>query len=167
MKQIEIQLKERLLIVEDKEHGSYFPPRGVNYHIEKDGEIWELLCKGSELTEEILKSLIEPKRISSSEGEIFPDYKNKGWLYGKPNRINSFISGIEASGFHWGENTEVNPEKYNEALNDDKAWNKRRYSQEKMYLVKIPTYKQQMKIWYETELKTFNPEKTLIFKIID
>lgn len=160
MKQIELELKKRLLIVEVEAleltklmlSDEFFPD------LQK-----ELICKGSELTEDIAEGLVQIDNHTFNT-DYYRDYKNDDRDYRNP--ITSFISAIEAKGYYWGENTEVNPEKYNEALNDDKAWNKIRYSQEKMYLVKIPTYKQQMKLWQEAESKTFNPDKTLIFEIL-
>ena len=114
MKTLELKLKKDLLIVEvDKsfnhfkiyndEIGFIFIENSIPRKELIKGS-YKFLCKGSELTEEVLINFIDVKRISSSEGEIFPDFKNKGWLFGKPNRYRSFISAVESKGFYWLEN---------------------------------------------------------------
>ncbi len=103
MKTLELKLKKEMLIVDAEgleiTQALIFNKFG-NYNL----SCYDFLGKGSELTEEILINFIDVKRISSSEGEIFPDFKNKGWLFGKPNRYRSFISAVESIGFYWLEN---------------------------------------------------------------
>ena len=95
MKTLELKLKKDMLIVDAEgleiTQALIFNKFG-NYNL----SCYDFLCKGSELTEEVLINFIDVKRISSSEGDIFPDFKNKGWLYGKPNRYKSFISAVES-----------------------------------------------------------------------
>ena len=141
MKTLELKLNKDMLIVEapldayDISIGTHCIGVRTNENVEKDtngfyhiykkglffGDIdmkLEFLCKGSELTEEILINFIDVKRISSSEGEIFPDFKNKGWLFGKPNRYRSFISAVESKGFHWlGNNSSIGT-----SVEDYKQW---------------------------------------------
>ena len=114
MKTLELKLKKDVLIVEIPRLADYeFINKECKYLKVGNEEVklnastldkFEFLCKGSELTEEVLINFIDVKRISSSEGEIFPDFKNKGWLFGKPNRYRSFISAVESKGFYWLEN---------------------------------------------------------------
>ncbi len=106
MKTLELKLKKDVLIIDpengfnhfkiyDDEIGFIFIENGIPRKELIKGS-YKFLCKGSELTEEVLINFIDVKRISSSEGEIFPDFKNKGWLFGKPNRYRSFISAVES-----------------------------------------------------------------------
>ena len=114
MKTLELDLKKDVLIVEIPRLADYeFINKECKYLKVGNEEIklnastldkFEFLCKGSELTEEVLINFIDVKRISSSEGEIFPDFKNKGWLFGKPNRYRSFISAVESKEKFWLEN---------------------------------------------------------------
>lgn len=109
MKTLELKLKKDVIIVDlpiDAKN-IYLSGNSVVFNTNKSCIIkslngnYEFLCKGSELTESVLINFIDIKRISSSEGEIFPDFKNKGWLFGKPNRYSSFISAVESKGFYW------------------------------------------------------------------
>ena len=126
MKTLELKLKKDVLIVEIPRLADYeFINRECKYLKVGKEEIklnastldkFEVICKGSELTEEILINFIDVKRISSSEGEIFPDFKNKGWLFGKPNRYKSFISAVESKDFYWLKNPyKQDAEKWQEA----------------------------------------------------
>lgn len=145
MKSTILNLKERVLVME-----------GDVFEIPEYTQMWleykiKMICKGSELTEEILKNIIEPKRISSSEGEIFPDFKNKGWLYGKPNRMRSFISAIEANQMFW-KNHNV-PVPYSTSKGFDE-WDENG---------KI--YEDVLK-YQDAKKRTFHPDITLLFEIL-
>lgn len=79
MKQLELNLQKRLLIVE----GASEIVVG-QYELDVNGRDIELICKGSELTEEIAENFVE--------GMMDSYY------------IDNFISAIEAQGYYWGEN---------------------------------------------------------------
>lgn len=152
MKSTILNIKKRVLVVEI--------PRLADYQITEtflavtleNGEIKllkhkikDLLFGGLEITEDSLRPLIDPKRISSSEGEIFPDYKNPNkWLYGKPNRVKSFISAIEASNYYWKENPEKN----------------------KAHITSVQGSKDAHERFMEAESKTFHPEQVILFEIL-
>jgi len=92
MKQLELELKERLLIVE----GDF-----MIYH---NGKPLKYVCKGSELTEEIAKGLVK-NEISDYLVEWAYDYKNEEELnLDIFSCLESFISAIEAQGYYWGDN---------------------------------------------------------------
>ena len=143
MKSTILNIKKRVLVVEF-EIGQTMGDALDKINLKLDLDI---ICKGSELTEEILKNIIEPKRISSSSGEIFPDFKNKGWLYGKPNRMRSFISAIEANDFYW----KINPFEP---------------KKEKVTMDALYKFQADFDEWQEAESKTFNPDITLLFEIL-
>jgi hypothetical protein len=126
MKTLTLKLKKDVLIVDlpDKARNIKQSGNKIIYCLNTSVFIENLpegnftfLCQGTP-TEEQLTNLIDCKRISSSEGEIFPDFKNKGWLYGKPNRVKSFLSAVSAENWNWlvnpvelierGEDTEHN-----------------------------------------------------------
>lgn len=146
MKQIELNLQKRLLIVEAPEGELTAIGNGdeVYYAIKKDetfikildGKKWKLICKGSELTEEIARGLVKSFEFGTRE---YPDlfylnYKNDCYQIGQS--VISFISAIEAQGYYWGS-----------------------FPSEKISWTEINK-------WKEYESKTFNPEKTLIFEIL-
>jgi len=110
MKTLELKLKKDILIVDDSENGTYFPPSFVDYTLENESGKWKLLCKGSELTEEIAESLVDDETFYHYDGSEFQLYKN--YLdndfsrtevgenaFVSPN--NSFVSAVENEGFHW------------------------------------------------------------------
>lgn len=130
MKQLELNLQKRLIIVESDS----------NFTI--DSSI-KLICKGSDLTEEIAKGLVEP---------LWNNYKNylednnerpvgNYARLAKQTALESFISAIEAQNHYWGKNPLGD---YNTVI--------------KRHIV--------TGTWQEFEDKTFNPEKTLIFQIL-
>lgn len=96
MKQIELNLQKRLLIVEDAENGTYFPPIDIDYHIEKDDEVWKLICKGAELTEEIADEFAEPYDLV-----FYASYDGYKYSY-EITALESFISAIEAKQIELG-----------------------------------------------------------------
>lgn len=144
MKQLTLELKERILIVEiEKEElvasmlvNDFFPNLKL-----------EIVCEGSELTEEIAEGLAHSMNFGT---EKYPDI---GYLhsikdnYWAKTALESFISGIEKHGYYWGENPIEEPIMH-QLLGADENPN----SEEKE--------------WKEAESKTFNPEKTIIFEIL-
>lgn len=136
MKQIELELKERLIIFEHDTIKEMEIEESLHRAL-PDVET-KLICKGSELTEDIAKEYaIEFK---------FGEYKlhNKPWYISCKSALESFLSAIEAQGYYWGEN----PVQF-----DDKetCFNKR-------YDMRLN--------WEKAQSRTFNPDKTLISKIL-
>lgn len=162
MKQLTLELKKRLLIVEVDDNISTAKNIKIDvgvlkYDVDKylDGSsnVWicnkkelsgkfELICKGDELTEEIAKELVD----LHSHGTAFKNYKGL-WVDRCSNALESFISAIEAKGFWWKNNP---IERDNIELDDGRVLNVKYNSKE----------------WQEAESKTFNPEKSLIFEIL-
>lgn len=140
MKQIELELKKRLLIVK----GDF-----MAYH---NGRPLKLLCKGSELTEEIANTYVSDHNFyDENRGRSYHGYKDyKHNDYALQSALESFISAIEAKGYYWV----MNP---NERPIEDRT----HYAK-----WQINAFKQKLKQFEEAESKTFNPEKTLIFEIL-
>lgn len=138
MKQLTLELKKRLLIVEfeDQQHLENViscHKTGIRFMSDKE-EPTKLICRGDELTEEIAETIIL--------------FNEKTGLYdGYYSPLVAFISSIEAQGYYWGEN----PVKRDNIQTDDGT---------------ILNIKYNSKEWQEAESKTFNPEKTLIFEIL-
>lgn len=161
MKQLELNLQKRLLIVGYQDDGCLI--EDFNHYTDGNTALSpnlkkikaKLICKGSELTEEIAKRLI-PNELGflfdgdNKEYSAFPDYKNINHPFEDKSfrtALESFISAIEANGYYWGENPIPFIEYEIFVLSDEK-------------------YNEYMKNHYEVESRTFNPEKTLIFEII-
>ena len=114
MKKLELKLKKDVLIV-DAENCGYISDMsmmvlgGTIYNLP---EGYELLCKGSELTEEIASELVETTWIHDKK--ILCKYKNynsegDGSYF---SAVKSFISAVESKGFYWLENPIPEPNKY-------------------------------------------------------
>lgn len=154
MKQLELQLKKRLLILEIDES-----LETLNIHSWNNQPL-ELICKGSELTEEIAKTIIPNELGYLFDGDnkeyfAYPDYKNINHPFEDNSfktATESFISAIEAHGNYWSENSLRKPEYSIE-------W----YDRSK---IEFERYENDIQEWQEAESKTFNPEKTLIFEIL-
>lgn len=132
MKSLELSLNKRLLIVED----------GFMYYY--NGSPLKYICKGSDLTEDVVKGFIEFKWMPTWGAK---DYVNENNHF--TSALESFISAIESKGYHWGENT-VSLER------------------EKIYRNMGDTFKADgiLKAWREAESRTFNPSKCIIFEIV-
>ena len=123
MKTLELKLKKDVLIVEiDNKCDITINKDGIYFYF-LNGWVkcfkgnYNILCKGSELTEEIASELVEKMRFSFSKA--FLDYRPYRY---SPNHfksaIKSFISAVESKGFYWlvnpieiierGEDTEHN-----------------------------------------------------------
>lgn len=148
MKQLEIITNKRLLIVEyetaqemEIEYSLY---KGIP---EADKEI---ICKGSELTEDIAKRYV---RFVGGPWSAYVDYSNeKNWI---SSALQSFMSSIKSHGYHWGENPE-GEQPHNTGLVDS-------------YPTGHPLMDvslEEAKKWQEAEYRTFNPSKCIIFEII-
>ena len=147
MKTLELDLKKKMLIVDENDFDYYeLSENGIYFKLEKGdryylGWKFEFLCKGSELTEEIASELVEEHYMSGVRSyEIYNDYRYNDvrWL---DNALESFISAVESKGFHWLENPIGNkPMSYN------------------LPLYKIGNRCDKLKKWKEAEEKTFkNP----------
>ncbi|WP_185269485.1 hypothetical protein [Chryseobacterium bernardetii] len=143
MKTLEIELNKRLLIVEI-EAGKSSEEVMSEYKGEK-GNQWAFLCKGPDLTEDIVKGLVE-----LHESTYYKDYLNNNSFFTLPSK--SFISAIESSGSHWGENPVKRPV-YNVINYGTLPGAYRKYVSD-------------INEWQEAESHTFNPEKCIIFGIV-
>ena len=111
MKILELKLKKDVLIIDENDFGYYTNiDNEINFHL---GNVhlrrvkgnFKLLCKGSELTEEIASELVD-------ETIMYEKHKVKCYRYrsyiegfvGFYNALESFISGVESKKFHWLEN---------------------------------------------------------------
>lgn len=165
MKQLELELKKRILIVESQPE--FEPKEGVEYYVTEDTEelfilpkgTFKLICKGSELTELIAFDFVEEKSLHQTN-TAFKNYNGgKSFFFAKE----SFISAIESKGYYWGKNPIDKPtmEKYGyysaNSQEEESGW---------MYEEGEEKYYETLKEWQEAESRTFNPEKTLIFQIL-
>lgn len=150
MKQIELSLKERLLIVE------YEDEKECIFKVYREyGTLnAQALCKGSELTEQVAKELVN-NFLEEMGHEAFEHYnvtendlEENHWVGVAESALQSFISSIEAQGYYWGENPVRKPDMSPKSKKD--IW-------EDAY---------QFERWQEAESRTFNPEKSIIFKIL-
>lgn len=125
MKIVELQLNKRLLIVESE--AEYFGCKYPNI---------TRICKGSELTEDILRKYCKEVVTIHFTGRLTGGYDNGN---GKPvTAMESFISAIESKGYHWGENESL--KKYRHVANS--------------------------RMFKEAESRTFHPEKCIICEIV-
>ena len=116
MKTLELKLKKDVLIVEIPRLADYeFINRECKYLIVGKEEIklnastldkFEVLCKGSELTEEIASELVDFWQNMANDGFVYENYKDN--IPKKLTAVDSFISAVESKGFYWLEN----PAKY-------------------------------------------------------
>lgn len=161
MKHIELELKKKLLIVEADyqedcigafiEDGQIYTKvygdvkywaAGFLENVDIEGK-WKAICKGSELTEEIAKEIVDKKQVFVTPS-IYNYVNYKAEFSSCLKAFDSFISAIEANGYYWGEN----PIYFDDEESD---FDKRH----------------EMRInWEKAKSKTFNPEKTIIFEIM-
>jgi len=130
MKQLQLDLNKRLLIVEfdDMEHLEKViscDKQGIRF-CSDDDEPTELICKGSGLTEVIAYKLVE-EMSRFNTNTAYKNYKGGKSFF---MALESFISAIESKGMFW------------------KDWNGENETFE------------------ESESRTFNPEKCIIFEIL-
>ena len=147
MKILELKLKKKVLIVEiDNKCDITINKDGIYFYF-LNGWVkcfkgnYNILCKGSELTEEIASELVEEHYMSGVRSyEIYNDYRynDARWL---DNALESFISAVESKEKFWLENPIGNkPMSYN------------------LPLYKIENRCDNLKKWQEAEEKTFkNP----------
>ena len=114
MKTLELELKKYVLIVEIPRLSDYeFINKECKYLKVGNEEIklnastldkFEVICKGSELTEEIASELVEEHYMSGVRSyEIYNDYRynDARWL---DNALDSLISAVESKEKFWLEN---------------------------------------------------------------
>ena len=138
MKTLELKLKKDVIIVQPEETGN------INYWVTIYSDEWELICLGSELTEEIASELVD-------EGSYFKTFKN--YITNDNHKrnqlkfaIESFISAVESKGFYWLENPISRPRNY-------ELWAK--YGDYTQYGIVLT---EKCLKWQEAEEKTFrNP----------
>ena len=142
MQILELKLKKDVLIVEIPRLADYeFINRECKYLKIGNEEIklnastldkFEFLCKGSELTEEIARELVENKTKHKFENKVLTFYNCKN--------LESFISAVESKEKFWLENPIKHPKNY-EVFPDS-----------------LSLYAEQEKLHLEAEEKTFrNP----------
>lgn len=159
MKSTILNIKKRVLVVEIPSEIIYSTPKEQLTEIVKEKlnlKDIALLGLGSELSEEIAKGLVEYDELFKSY--IF--YKDTVPTQNK-TALDSFISAIEALGFHWKDNPEgekPNKEDYIFEDHPELAGNPKEYN-EMAYLVDIGE-------WQESESKTFHPEQVILFEIL-
>ena len=152
MKILELKLKKDVLIAEIPRLADYeFINKECKYLKIGNEEIklnastldkFEVICKGSELTEEIASELVELTIMHLTYGDNKHKYRSYvNYNLGFDNALESFISAIESKGFYWLENPIGNkPMSYN------------------LPLYKIGNRCDNLKKWQEAEEKTFkNP----------
>jgi len=115
MKTLELKLKKDVIIVEIPRLADYeFINRECKYLKVGKEEIklnastldkFEVLCKGSELTEEIASELVNETIMCEKHKVKCYRYRSyKEGFVGFDNAIESFISAIESKGFYWLKN---------------------------------------------------------------
>ena len=112
MKTLELKLKKDVLIAEIPRLADYeFINRDCKYLKIGKEEIklnastldkFEVICKGSELTEEIASKLVDFWQNMANDGFVYENYK--GNIPKKLTAVDSFISAVESKGFYWLEN---------------------------------------------------------------
>ncbi|BAP30117.1 uncharacterized protein CHSO_1080 [Chryseobacterium sp. StRB126] len=143
MKSVELNLNKRLLIVEYESEEELKIEWALmtmfkNPNITNHGYKVKPICKGSVLTEDIAKGLVE-----LHENGYYKDYKNDSHFFTLPSK--SFISAIEFKNYHWGENP-VKLIERGEASEHERVKNQND--------------------WQEAESRTFNPSKCIICEIV-
>ena len=105
MKTLELELKKKVLIVDENDFEYYeLSKNGIYFKIEKGdryylGWKFEFLCKGSELTEEIASELVDYWQNMANDGFIFENYKDN--IPKKLTANDALISAVESKGFYW------------------------------------------------------------------
>ena len=120
MKTLELKLKKDVLIVEIPRLADYeFINKECKYLKVGNEEIklnastldkFEVLCKGSELTEEIASELVDYWQNMANDGFIFENYKDN--IPKKLTAKKSFISAIESKKFYLLVNPIEKPKDY-------------------------------------------------------
>lgn len=145
MKQLDLELQKRLLVIEIDES-----LEALNIHSWNNQPL-EFICKGPDLTEEIAEEFSKPVKSSHGEdGFINYLYESKEIVYSPAfvTALESFISAIESKGYYWGENPHGEEPQDIPDLGEFTVMMRKKH-----------------KAWRESESRTFNLDKTLIFEI--
>ena len=116
MKILELKLKKDVLIVDENDFDYYELFKDGIYLKLKNGDRdyiegnFELLCKGSGLSEEIASELVDYWINMSNGGFIFENYKDN--IPKKLTAKKSFISAVESKKKFWLENPIEKPKHY-------------------------------------------------------
>ena len=144
MKTLELKLKKKVLIVDENDFDYYeLSTEGIYFKLEKGdryylGWKFEVICKGSELTEEIASELVDKSIYTGLYAHYVDKIPVNTYCYN--SAIESFISGVESKKFHWLKNHIKHPKDY-EVFPDS-----------------LSMYVEQEKLHLEAEEKTFrNP----------
>lgn len=144
IKQLELKLNKRLLIVESENANEFFIMKNI------PAGTYYMICKGSDLTEDIAKEFqIENLRIAHN-GEYL-------------SAIEEFKFHIRNKGYHWGYNPVKKPKKeeygysYANAFDEQSGW---------MYEGGEDKYYEALGQFELERSRTFNPEKCIICEIL-
>ena len=105
MKTLELKLKKYVLIVDESDFDYYeLSENGIYFKVEKGdryylGWKFEVICKGTDLTEEIASELVEMEYSCLYKKNFYIDYDRPSLLLKFAKE--SFISAIESKGFNW------------------------------------------------------------------
>jgi len=141
MKQLELSLNKRLLIVERELHikNAVYLDNGEQHSL-------KFLCKGPDFTEGIAKGLVHQSIHTGLFAHYVKGIPVNTFCY--KTALESFESGLSTYGFHWGENPVKHPENM-DIIPASFGW-----------------WLKQTKKHDEAESRTFNLEKTIIFEIL-
>lgn len=156
MKTLELSLNKRLLIVDfdDMDHLENVvscDKQGIRFCSDND-EPTKIICKGSDLTEEIAKSVCKNMIEGDSHYFLYKNYRS-GEKSFTDKALESFISAIESNGWYWG----GNPLGKKPELADS------RYNEEREFIENNPDelvmgdHYADWSMWQEAESRTFNP----------
>ena len=123
MKTLELDLKKKMLIVDENDFEYYeLFKEGIYFKLENgdrdfiEGE-FEYKCKGSELTEEIASELVELTIMHLTYGGNKHKYRSYvNYNLGFDNALESFISAVESKEKFWLENPIEKPKYYDKIL---------------------------------------------------
>ncbi|CEJ71279.1 hypothetical protein BN1195_03624 [Chryseobacterium oranimense G311] len=139
MKQLELELQKRLLVIEIDESLE-------TLHIHSwNNQPLEFICKGPDFTEDIAKGFVLLIN-ENSHLSYYADYNNKSGCGYYTNSIRSFISAIESKGYYWGE---IKSFCYSEEIDPFTGYSENNKKE----------------VLKEAQSRTFNLEKTIIFEI--
>ena len=120
MKTLELELKKKVLIVDENDFEYYeLFKEGIYFKLENgdrdfiEGE-FEYKCKGSELTEEISSELAFDGFNISENKKVYVDHYDECNCF--ESAIKSVISYVRIEGFHWLENPIEKPKYYDKIL---------------------------------------------------
>lgn len=154
MKSLELQLKKRLLIVEKQieVNGQDIDvSESIILGVEKmmKGKA-KFICRGSDLTEEIAAGMVHQEEIDGIPTFMQYDCTCNNYFDENLSAIDSFTSAIDAQGWYWGENSfdHVDPEN-------------------SIYESDLVLFDEDLKRWKDAESRTFHPERTIIFEIVE